>query len=49
MVTPAALRALADRIEREHPDDVDEAVADMIQQLQDWREQNGYISIGRLK
>ncbi len=47
-MTPA-LRALADRIEREHPDDVDEAVAAMIQQLQNWREQNGYITVERLK
>lgn len=48
-MTPAALRALADRIEREHPDDVDEAVAAMIEQLQEWREEHGYITIGRLR
>lgn len=48
-MTPAALRALADRMEREHPDDVDPAVAEMIEMLQQWREENGYITIGRLR
>ena len=47
-MTPAALRALADRMEHEHPDDVDHVIAEMIELLQQWREENGYITTGRL-
>lgn len=47
-MTPARLRALADMMERQHPDDVVPEARAVIAALEQWCEDNGYITPGRL-